>query len=253
MKVTEPFSSNRRLLTEPFPNKGHLCRLHNSCSEQTVRIDYLWAEILIGTSRIQSKCTCPPYHNTHDYLELFVGSTSVNSVGTYTKYKTSKWIKIFETIIWRCTCPPHIQINLVLLILFYWVNLNISHFFILLFSVRVFRTMREIGIYEEYYIMWNFPLSYGRIVFWPWWTSPAVRGSGLVFREDSSQHLAPMCRDLAARNHTMQGQLTDRIGVFRHRSAALFKYANRIREFVSFMTSPRLQIWNGDAKRLRSL
>jgi hypothetical protein len=38
-----------------------------------------------------------------------------------------------------------------------------------------------------------------------------------------------MCRSLAALNHTMHGQLTNRIGVFRHRNTALFKYANRIR------------------------
>jgi hypothetical protein len=55
-----------------------------------------------------------------------------------------------------------------------------------------------------------------------------IRGSACS-RQDSSQHLAPMCRGLAPLNHTMQGQLTNRIGVFRHRSAALFKCANRIR------------------------
>jgi hypothetical protein len=38
-----------------------------------------------------------------------------------------------------------------------------------------------------------------------------------------------MCRGLAPCDHTMQGKLTNRIGVFRHRSAALFKYENRIR------------------------
>jgi hypothetical protein len=38
-----------------------------------------------------------------------------------------------------------------------------------------------------------------------------------------------MCRSLASCNHSVQGQLTNQIGVFRHRSAALFKYANRIR------------------------
>jgi hypothetical protein len=102
--------------------------------------------------------------------------------------------------------------------------------------------------------MWNFPFSYGRIVFWPWCISPAVRGSGLVLREDSSQHLAPMCRDLAALNHTMQGQLTNRIGVFRHRSAALFQYANRIRGIRKLLdVSKTSEFWKGYAKRLRSL
>jgi hypothetical protein len=50
---------------------------------------------------------------------------------------------------------------------------------------------------------------------------------GACLRQDSSQHMAPTCRGLAPCNHTMEGQLTSRIGVFRHRSAALFKYANR--------------------------
>jgi hypothetical protein len=62
-----------------------------------------------------------------------------------------------------------------------------------------------------------------------------------------------ICRGLAPCNHTMQGQLTNRIGVYRHRSTALFKYANRTREFVGCLTSPKLQNLKGDAKLLRSL
>jgi hypothetical protein len=64
---------------------------------------------------------------------------------------------------------------------------------------------------------------------------------GQVQLAQASQHMAPTCRSLAPHNHTMQGQLTNRIGAFRHRSAALFKYANRNREFISYLTSPRLQ------------
>jgi hypothetical protein len=88
--------------------------------------------------------------------------------------------------------------------------------------------MREILVYEEYYItlqcnitnMWNFPLSSGPIVF--------DLGGPACLPQDEVASGAHMCLSLAARNRTMQGQLTDRIGVFRHRSAALFKYANRI-------------------------
>jgi hypothetical protein len=57
---------------------------------------------------------------------------------------------------------------------------------------------------------------------------PQYRGSACL-RQDSSQHMAPIYRGLAPHNHTMQGQLTNWIGVFRHRIAALFKYANRKR------------------------
>jgi hypothetical protein len=64
---------------------------------------------------------------------------------------------------------------------------------------------------------------------------------GACLQQNSSQHMAPTCRGLAPHNHKMQGQLTNRIGVFRHRSTALFKHANQKREFVSCLTSPRLQ------------
>jgi hypothetical protein len=58
-----------------------------------------------------------------------------------------------------CTCPPHTQINL-----FYWFDLIeliwiLVICFILLFSVRVFRTMWEIWIYEEYYITLSLDIS----------------------------------------------------------------------------------------------
>jgi hypothetical protein len=96
--------------------------------------------------------------------------------------------------------------------------------FTLLFSVRVFQTMREIWIYEEYYItmyMWNSPLSCGRIVLWPWWTSRQFGALGLFLREDEPASGTHTCRSLASCNHTMQSQLTNRIGVFRHRNTAV--------------------------------
>jgi hypothetical protein len=48
----------------------------------------------------------------------------------------------------------------------------------------------------------------------------------------------------------MQGQLTNRIGVFRHRIAALFKYANRIRGIRKLPDVSKFQNLKGDAEAL---
>jgi hypothetical protein len=68
--------------------------------------------------------------------------------------------------------------------------------------------------------VWKFPLSYGPIVFDL--GGPATKLSACLPQDELASG-AHICRSLAPRNHTLQGQITNRIGVFRHRNIALFK------------------------------
>jgi hypothetical protein len=96
--------------------------------------------------------------------------------------------------------------------------------------------LRASGNFRRALVPLCFDLDYGPVRL-PMYSELGLFATGL--KPASGTH---MCCGLVPRNHTMQGQLTNRIGVFRHRSAALFKYANRKLGFVSFVTSPILQI-----------
>jgi hypothetical protein len=85
---------------------------------------------------------------------------------------------------------------------------------------------------------------------WPCWTSPAVRGSGLVCERTPASIWHPCVGSLASCNHTMQDQPINQIGVFRHRNTALFKYANRIRGIRKFLDVSKTSKFEGGREAL---
>jgi hypothetical protein len=103
--------------------------------------------------------------------------------------------------------------------------------------------MREICVYEEYYFTLSLGISnvmlraFGnfRRALVPLCFDLDVDGrvvtllSGLVYDRTQASIWHPCVGVWRTCNYKMWGQLTNRIGVFRHRSTALFEYANRKR------------------------
>jgi hypothetical protein len=118
----------------------------------------------------------------------------------------------------------------------------LNYSFIIL--VRIFWIMREICVYKGYYFTLSLGISnvmlrafgnFRRALVPHGFLDLVVGGpvvtlaGGLVYDRTQASIWHPCVRVWQTCNYIMWGQLTNRIGVFRHRSASHFKYANQKR------------------------